>query len=101
MKHRAELALATIAAIVSIPATYALQRLADVLFRSEPNPATVTPAMTIAMFVRLTIAAYLAPIVGFVFYSAARRNRSSTIEGVYFAAMLSATLAAAQGIFAP
>jgi hypothetical protein len=101
MKHRPELAIAAIAAIVSIPATYALQRLADVLFRSEPNPATVTPSVTIAMFTRLTIAGYLAPVIGFAFYSAARRDRSSAIEGVYFAAMLSATLAAAQGIFTP
>jgi hypothetical protein len=67
--------LATLmAALLSVPATYAVLRAYEVLFRSEPNPALVVWSAHIAMFWRVGIAGYVAGMLAPLAYLAARRD---------------------------
>src|SRR5581483_8002974 len=56
-------ALASMSAILTVIATYAVLRGFDVLFKSEPNPATIIWAPRIAMFWRLVVGSYAASLV--------------------------------------
>jgi hypothetical protein len=98
---RARLVVAIIAAVLCVPAGYALQRIGDVLFKQEPNPATVIQGTSIAMFWRLKIAAFIAPVVGVLVHEIARRDLARTLRAVYGATLMVAVLATAQGIFVP
>lgn len=98
---RQSLIVAVIAAIVSIPASYAIQRILDVMLHAQANPAITTASVSIAMFTRLTIAAYTAPVFGFVAHELARRNLERTLQGLYTVCLLVAVLAAGQGVFVP
>jgi len=89
------------AAIASIPASYAIQRILDVMLHAQANPATTAASVKIAMFTRLMIAAYTAPVFGYVAYELARRDMKRTLDGVYVACLLVAVLATGQGIFVP
>jgi hypothetical protein len=99
--RRAELTIAVIAALASIPPTYAAQRLFDVMFHAQPNPATVISSAMIAMFWRVKISAFFAPAVGMLVLAIARRDLARTVERVYVGACIGAAFATAQAIFAP
>lgn len=99
--HRAPFVVAALAALVSIPATYALQRCIDVLFRSEPNPATVIWSARIAMFWRLGIGVYVAGMVAPMVLLAARSDLARTIRGVEIALGIAAVALALQGLLLP
>lgn len=57
---RTRLVVTTLTALLVIPTTYSLIRSYDVLFGNEPNPASVSPGVHIAMFWRLSIGSYAA-----------------------------------------
>jgi hypothetical protein len=90
-----------LAALLSVPATYAVIRGYDVLFKNEPNPATVIWSAHIAMFWRLGIAMYVAGMLLPLIYMAARANLARTARAVSVAAMVVAGMIAIQGLFLP
>ncbi len=90
-----------LAILLAIPATYALLRTYDVLFRHEPNPATVVWSVHIAMFWRLAIGAYAAGMVAPLVFVAARRNFEGTLKVLYVLVFVVASIAALQGLFLP
>ena len=100
-RNRQALFVALLAAIISIPASYAIQRIVDVLVHAQANPAITTPSANIAMFTRLTIGAYTAPVFGFIAYELARRDLGRALHGLYAVCVLVAVLAAGQGAFVP
>jgi hypothetical protein len=92
---------AAIAALLTVPGTYALLRAYDVLFRSEPNPATVAWSMHIAMFWRLAVASFVAGMVALAAYAAARRNLVRTLDALYVITFVAAAMIAGQGLALP
>jgi hypothetical protein len=92
---------AAIAVLLTVPATYALLRTYDVLFRSEPNPATVAWSTHIAMFWRLAVATFVAGMVALPAYAAARRNLVRTMGALYVLTLVAAAMIAGQGIALP
>ncbi|HEY2511904.1 MAG TPA: hypothetical protein VGI39_13640 [Polyangiaceae bacterium] len=99
--RRAHLVVAALAALVSIPGTYAVQRCIDVLFRSEPNPATVIWSARIAMFWRLGISVYVAGMVAALVMLGARANLARAIRGVEIALVVAVVALALQGLLLP
>src|SRR5437868_4265502 len=94
-------ATASIAAVLTIPAVYAILRGYDVLFKSEPNPATVIWSARIAMFWRLGVGAYVAGMVLPLAYFAARADLLKTMRVVAASAVVIAALVAGQGLLLP
>lgn len=90
-----------IAAVLTVVAVYALLRGHDVLFRSEPNPATIMYQARVAMFVRLTVGGYVAAMVAVVVYGASARDLARTLTVVLSAIPVVGALIAAQAIFLP
>jgi hypothetical protein len=93
--------LSALSALLTIPATYALLRGFDVLFRSEANPATIVWSAKIAMFWRLGVGAYAAGMVAPLAFVAARANLQRTVRVVCGAAMVVAGLITFQGLLLP
>ncbi len=102
MKKQLPVVAATaIAAILSIPATYALLRAYDVLFKKEPNPATIVWSAHIAMFWRLNIGVFVAGMVAFPAYMAARADLTRTLRVLYVCSLVVAAMIGFQGLFMP
>ncbi len=93
--------VAILAAILSIPATYASLRGFDVLFRNEPNPATVIWSAKIAMFWRLGIGTYVAGMVTPLAFLAARADLARSVRAIVVLAVVAAAMIGVQGIFLP
>lgn len=102
MRKRGPLLLAAIVgALLTIPATYAVLRAHDVLFKAEANPATVIFSERIAMFWRLAVGAYIAPMVGGGVYALARHDLARTMKILYVASFFVAGMIAVQGLLFP
>jgi hypothetical protein len=100
-KHLPMILVVAANAILAIVATYALQRTYDVLFRSEPNPATIVWSAHIAMFWRLGIGVYVAGPVALMTFMAARRDLARTTRVTAALVPLVGGLIAIQGAFLP
>lgn len=90
-----------LAAILSIPATYATLRAYDVLFRKEPNPATIVWSAHIAMFWRLGVGVYVAGMVAVLAYMAARANLARTVRVLGTTVVVVAAMIGLQGLLMP
>ena len=90
-----------IAALISVPATYPLLRAYEVLFRSEPNPATIVWTPHIAVFWRIGIAGYVAGMVAPLAYLAARLDLARLLRVLYQSLLVAGAMIAIQGIFMP
>jgi hypothetical protein len=102
MRQRLPVVVATtLAAILSVPATYAVLRAYDVLFKNEPNPATIVWSAHIAMFWRLAVGIYVAGMVIPLALMAARANLGRTIRVLYVCVFVVAGMIGAQGLFMP
>jgi hypothetical protein len=100
-KHLPALASALIAALLAVPATYAVLRAYDVLFRSEPDPATIVWSAHVAMFWRLAIGGYVAGMVAPLGFMAARRDLAHTVRTLCPTVVAVAAMIGAQGLFLP
>jgi hypothetical protein len=89
------------AAILSVPLTYAALRAYDAIARSEPNPALVVWTPHIAVFWRITAAAYVAGMVAFVARAAARRDPLRVLRVLEASVVIVGTLLALQGLCLP
>ena len=94
-------AVSSMAAILAVPATYAVLRGYDVLFKNEPDPANVVWSGHIAMFWRVAIGLYLGGMVGILAYITASRDLDRVLKFLYVATFTVATLSTAQGILLP
>lgn len=94
-------AIVAIDALLSVVGTYAVLRGYDVLFKSEPNPATVIWSARIAMFWRLGIGAYVAGMVAVIAYLLARRNIAIAVRVTAALVPIVGALIALQGAFLP
>jgi hypothetical protein len=92
---------ATLAALLTVPATYALLRGYEVLFRSEPDPATIVWSAKTAMFWRLAIGTYFAGMVVPLGYVAARLDLTRTMRVLSVLAYVVAALITVQGLCLP
>jgi len=102
MRQRLPVIVATaLAAILSVPATYAVLRAYDVLFKNEPNPATIVWSAHIAMFWRLGIGAYVAGMVVPLALMAARANLARTMRVLYVCVYVVIAMVGIQGLFMP
>ena len=102
MQHEPGVWIATvIASLTSVPETYALLRAYEVLFRSEPNPATVVWTPHIALFWRIGIALYVAGMVAPLAYLAARRDVAKSLRVLYPCLLVAGASIAVQGVFMP
>jgi hypothetical protein len=90
-----------VAALLCVPATYAALRAYDVVFRSEPNPATIVWTPHIAMFWRLAIGGYVAGMVAPLVYLAACRDMRRTTRALYVSVFVVAAMSAVQGLLLP
>jgi hypothetical protein len=90
-----------ITALISIPATYALLRAYEVLWKTEPNPATIVWSPHIAVFWRIGIAAYVAGMVAPLAYLAARRDHARLLRVLYPSLIVAGAMIAIQGLFMP
>ena len=101
MKTRSHVIVAALAGLLAIPATYAVLRAYDVMFRTEANPATVIFSAKIAMFWRLGIGSYVAGMVAFAVFFLARRDLDKTIRGLSLAVTVVAAMIGIQGLLLP
>lgn len=99
--NRPALGVALAAAVVTIPAVYAVLRAYDVLFVAEPNPAIVSASVKIAMFWRVWIAAYVAPVVAIAVHQIARRDLARGARILHVSVLVVAAMIGVQGIFLP
>jgi hypothetical protein len=90
-----------VTAVLSVPATYAVLRAYEVLFKSEPNPATIVWSPHIAMFWRLTAAVYVAGMVAPLAYIAARRDLARTTRALEVSVFVVGAMIGVQGLFMP
>jgi len=90
-----------VAALLSMPATYALLRAYDVVFRSEPNPAKVVWSPHIAMFWRLGIGVYVAGMLAPLVYMAARRDLARTTRALCGSVFVIGAMIGIQGLLMP
>ena len=95
------LVLAIVAGILTVPATYALLRGYDVIFKNEPNPATVIFSAKIAMFWRVGIGSYAGGMVAFATYFAAVKRIELVVRAVSIAAVVVAAMIGLQGLLLP
>ena len=101
MIKKPALGVALATAILTVPAVYAVARAYDVLFVAEPNPAVISPSTQIAMFWRVWLGVYLAPVVGIGAYEIARRDLARGARVLEAAVIAVAALAGIQGLFLP
>ncbi len=90
-----------VAALLSVPATYALLRTYEVVFRSEPNPATIVWTPHIAMFWRLAVAGYVAGMVAPLVYLAASRDLGRTTRVLSASVFVVGAMIGIQGLLMP
>jgi hypothetical protein len=90
-----------VAALLSVPATYAVLRAYEVLFRKEPNPATIVWSPHIAMFWRLAVAGYVAGMVGSLAFMAARRDLARTTHVLCRSVFVVGAMIGIQGLLMP
>jgi hypothetical protein len=90
-----------IAALLSVPATYAVLRAYEVFWKSEPNPATIVWTPHIAIFWRLAAAGYVAGMVAPLAYMAARRNLEQTTHVLYVSVFFIGVMIGVQGLLLP
>lgn len=95
------LAAALVATLLSIPLAYSALRAYDVLFRVEPNPAMIIWSSRIALFWRLSVAAFVAPMVGVGVHFVAARSPARAFRGLSIATLVVAALVVVQAIFLP
>ena len=101
-KEVPSLVAAAIAAVLAVPATYAVLRAYDVLVRPpEANPATIVWSAHIAMFWRLNIGAFVAGMVAMGVYPAAKTNLPQTMRVLNVCTVVVAVMIGVQGIFMP
>jgi hypothetical protein len=100
-KHGPFVLAAAVAALLTVPAIYALLRAYSVLFGVEANPAVVSPSVKVAMFWRIAIGLYIAPVVGVGGYGLARRDLARTMRLLYVASLVVAAMIGAQGLMLP
>jgi len=104
MRKRSRLPLlvaTSIAALLSIPASYAALRAYDVLFKNEPNPATIAWSPHIAMFWRLAVGTYVAGMIAPLAWVAARRDLARTLKALEILVVVVAAWIGVQGLFLP
>jgi hypothetical protein len=99
--HLPVIVVVAIDAILSVVATYAVLRAYDVLFKSEPNPATVIWSQHIAMFWRLGIGVYVAGMTCLLAYPMARRNLATATRVTAMLVPVVGAMIAIQGAFLP
>ena len=99
--RRLAVAAALAAALLSVPATYAALRGYDVLFKSEPDPATIIWSARIAMFWRLGVGAYVAGMLALPAYALARRDPARTLRLLCALVVPVGALLAAQAALLP
>jgi hypothetical protein len=92
---------AVVAALLSVPATYAALRAYEVLFKTEPNPARIVWSPHIAMFWRLGVGGYVAGMVGPLVYLAARRDLTRTTRVLCEGVLVVGAMIGLQGVFMP
>jgi hypothetical protein len=97
----APLALATVAGLLTVPLVYAALRAWDVVSGPEVNPATAPVSIHVAMFWRLSTAAFAAGLVAPVAYLAARRALRRTLEVLSVLTVAVAALTIVQGTLLP
>jgi hypothetical protein len=90
-----------VGALLSVPATYALLRSYDVLFRREPNPATIVWSPHIAMFWRLAVAGYVAGMVAPLVNMAADRDLPRTTRALCVSVFVVGAMIGIQGLLMP
>jgi hypothetical protein len=96
------IAVTAFAAVLLVPATYAILRTFDVLvLPPEPNPATIVWSAHTAMFWRLNIAAYVAGMATPLLYIAADANLARTVRVLSGGVVAVAAAIAIQGLFLP
>jgi len=95
------LAVVAIDALLSVVATYAFLRAYDVLFKSEPNPATIVWSAHIAMFWRLGVGVYVAGMVVVMAFLLARRNLALAVRVTSVLVPIVGAMIAIQGAFLP
>ena len=100
-RHAPIAAIVAANALLAVVVTYAVLRAYDVLFKSEPNPATVIVSAKIAMFWRLGVGAYVAGMIAFVVYFAARKNLGLTTRVTAHLVTIAFAIVALQGVFLP
>jgi hypothetical protein len=95
-------AIATVvASLLSVPSTYAVLRAYEVLFKSEPNPATVVWSAHVGVFWRVGIAGYVAGMVAPLAYLAASRNLRRFTRVLCTSVFVVAALIGIQGLLMP
>jgi hypothetical protein len=96
-------AVTAMAVILCVPAAYAALRAFDVLFRDEPDPATVVWSWSvhIAMFWRLAMAGYMAATIAPIAYWAARRHPAMAARGLGFLLFAASAMIVVQGVLLP
>ena len=92
---------AFIAWLLGVPAIYSLLRAYDVLFKEEPDPATVAWSAHIAMFWRLGIGAFAAGMIALVMLVAAERDVARTLRFLSALVLVVAAMTGIQGLLLP
>jgi hypothetical protein len=100
-KQLPSLVAAGVAALLSVPASYAVLRAYDVLFKNEPNPATIVWSAHIAMFWRLAVGGYIAGMVLPLGFVAARKDLARTLRALEVIAVVVAGMIGIQGLLLP
>jgi hypothetical protein len=96
------IAVTAIAAVLLVPATYAILRTFDVAFLPpEPNPATIVWSAHTAMFWRLNISAFVAGMAAPLVYLAASANMNRTVRVLCSGVFAVTAMIAVQGLFIP
>jgi hypothetical protein len=90
-----------VAALLSVPATYAILRSYDVLFRQEPNPAKIVWSAHIAMFWRLAACGYVAGMVAMLAYMAASQDLGRVVRVLYVSVFVVGAMIGIQGLLMP
>jgi hypothetical protein len=90
-----------VAALLSMPATYAVLRAHDVVWNREANPAKVVWSPHIAMFWRLGVGVYVAGMVATLAYAAARRDLARTTRVLCASVFVVGAMIGLQGLFMP
>ncbi len=101
MTWKARGAMAIASGVLVVVASYALLRAFDVLFRVEPNPATLVASVHIAMFWRLAVGSYAGGAVAFGSLWLSGRQATVFARGITWAIPIVAALVAVQGSFLP
>lgn len=101
VKNKPALGVAVAAAVLTVPAVYAVMRGYEVLFVAEPNPAVITASVKIATFWRLWIGVYVAPVVAIGAFEIARRDLARASRVLEIAVIAVAALCGVQGLFLP